>query len=124
MWRLRDGKKKKKTKRGGVGNLRIKWENLTTGNATKLAQKIKADGAWDLGEEARKMWRVWSMAACIQSSAEEILRVVRLGSRKIKGVWWWNDEVKGKVKEKQEAYRALMDSVFAEAKEANRAKYI
>jgi len=40
------------------------------------------------------------MADCIRRSAREVLGVGREGSRKMKGAWWWSEEVKGKVKEK------------------------
>jgi len=33
--------------------------------------------------------------------------------------WWWSEEVKEKVMEKQEKYKALMGSRMDEEKEAN-----
>jgi len=50
------------------------------------------------------------MADCIRKSAKEILGTSRRGGNKIKGVWWWNEEVKEKVKEKKEAYADFMNS--------------
>jgi len=41
------------------------------------------------------------MAECIQRSAKEVLGISRGSEGRIKGVWWWNEGVKEKVKEKQ-----------------------
>jgi len=43
------------------------------------------------------------MAECIQWSAKEILGTSRRGGSRMKGAWWWNEEVKEKVTEKKEA---------------------
>ena len=43
------------------------------------------------------------MAKYIRRSAKEILGTSRRGDKKMKRVWWWNEEVKEKVKEKKEA---------------------
>jgi len=37
-------------------------------------------------------------AECIQRLAREVLGVSKEGSGRMKGAWWWNEEVKGKVK--------------------------
>ena len=41
----------------------------------------------------------------------------------MKGVWWWNEEVKGKVKEKKEAYAAFMNSGTDEENKISRVRY-
>jgi len=63
------------------------------------------------------------MAECIQTSAREVLGVSREGSGRMKGAWWWSEEVKGKVKAKQEKYKALIGSRMEEKKEVNRGQY-
>ena len=54
------------------------------------------------------MWE--AVAECIRRSTKEILGTSRRGGNKMKGAWWWNEEVKEKVKEKKEAYTAFMNS--------------
>jgi len=54
------------------------------------------------------MWE--EMADCIRRSAREVLGVSREGSGIMKGAWWWSEEVKGKVMEKQEKFKALMET--------------
>ena len=54
------------------------------------------------------MWE--AMAECIRRSTKEILGTSRRGGNKMKGAWWWNKEVKEKVKEKKEAYANFMNS--------------
>ena len=52
------------------------------------------------------MWE--AMTECIRRSAKEILGISRRVGNKMEGVWWWNEEVKEKVKEKKEAYACLL----------------
>ena len=54
------------------------------------------------------MWE--AMADCIRRSAKKVLCTSRRGGNKIKRAWWWNEEVKEKVREKKEAYADFMDS--------------
>jgi len=63
------------------------------------------------------------MAECIQRSAKEVLGVSKGGSGKTEGAWWWSEEVKEKVKPKQEKYEALMGDRKDEEKEANKVQY-
>ena len=55
--------------------------------------------------------------------AREVLRVYKEGSGRMKGAWWWSEELKGKVKEKQEKYRALVGSRTNEEREVNSIQY-
>jgi len=41
----------------------------------------------------------------------------------MKGAWWWSEEVKGKVKAKQEKFKALMESETEEEVEFNKVQY-
>ena len=41
----------------------------------------------------------------------------------MKGAWWWSKEVKGKVKKKQEKYKALVGSRIDEEREVNKIQY-
>jgi len=45
------------------------------------------------------------------------------GGGKIKGTWWCNEEVKEKVKAKQDAYSALINGRIDGEKEVNKVKY-
>ena len=67
----------------------------------RLAERISEEGVWKKAEDADTMWEV--MAKCIRTSAKEILGTLRRGGNKMKGAWWWNEEIKEKVKEKKEA---------------------
>jgi len=51
------------------------------------------------------------------------LGVYNEGSGIMKGAWWWSEEVKGKVEEKQEKYKALVGSRTDEEREINRIQY-
>ena len=50
------------------------------------------------------------------------LEVTREGSTRIKGAWWWSEEIKGKVEAKQEQFKALMESRTEEV-EARKVQY-
>jgi len=64
------------------------------------------------------------MAECIRRSAKEVLAVLKGGSRRVEGAWWWSEEVKEKVKATQEKYKkVLMGSRTDEEKEANKVHY-
>ena len=81
---------------------------------TKLVEKIKSEGKWALGGDANIMWE--DIADCIRNSAKEVLGVFRVGSGRLRGAWWWGEEVKVK----QERYKALLDSRTDEHKDINR----
>ena len=75
--------KNSKIKKRSVGDPRVKWWNLTNENATKLSEKIKAEGSWKQEEDADTMWE--AIAECIQSSTKEVLGISRVGGGRIKG---------------------------------------
>ena len=54
------------------------------------------------------MWDV--VADCIRRAAKETLGLSRGGGNRMEGAWWWNEEVKAKVKAKKEAYAEFMSS--------------
>ena len=60
-----------------MGDLRVKWWNLTRENAMKLSARIIEEGAWRRVEDSDLMWEV--MTDCIRKSAKEILGVSRRG---------------------------------------------
>jgi len=67
---------------------------------------------------------IWDrVALCIQRSAKEVLGISRGGRGRIRGAWWWNDEVKEKIKEKQNAYAAISNSTSEEERGVWEAKY-
>ena len=88
---------------------------------TKLSKKIKTEGKWRLEGGIDRIWE--EMAECIRRSAREVLGVAREGSLRIKGAWWWSEEVKGKVKVKQEKYKALIESRTEDEVEFNKVQY-
>ena len=56
------------------------------------------------------------MTKCIWRLPEEILRVSKGESRRMKGARWWSGKVKEKVKAKQEVYTAPASSGSDEEK--------
>jgi len=104
-----------------IGAYKVKWWNLKGENAMKLLEKIKSEGKWKLDGDLSRIWQ--EMADCIQRSAKEVLGVFREGSGIMKGAWWWSEEVKGKVKAKQEKSKALMESRTDEEVEFNKVQY-
>jgi len=66
------------------------------------------------------MWE--AMVDCIRRSAKEILGTSRR-SNKMNDAWWWNKEVKEKVKEKKEAYVDFMNSGEDEERDIKRVRY-
>jgi len=108
-------------KKRNVGLFKVKWWNLNGENAIKFSKKIKIEGKWKLEGDSSKIWE--EMADCIRRSAREVLGVSNEGSGKMKGAWWWSEEVKGKVKVKQEKYKALINSRTNEEVEFNRVPY-
>ena len=67
------------------------------------------------------MWE--ALANCIRRSAKEILGSSKRGSNKMEGAWWWNEEVKERVKEKKEAYTEVMNSGSDEERETKSTRY-
>jgi len=100
---------------------KMKWSNLSGENARKLSEKIKREGKWKLEGDLNRIWE--EMAECIRRSAREVLGVTRKGSARMKGAWWWSEEVKGKVEAKQEQFKALMESRTEEEVEARKGQY-
>jgi len=41
----------------------------------------------------------------------------------MKGAWWWSEDVKKKVKAKQEKYKTLVGSRIEEEREVNKVQY-
>jgi len=65
------------------------------------------------------MWA--AMAEYICRLAKVVLASSKRGGSRIKAAWWWNEEVKGKVKEKHDTYTDLTDSRMDEGVEVKRA---
>jgi len=55
--------------------------------------------SWRQVEDADIMWD--AMTKCIRMLAKEVLGTSRRGGGRMKGAWWWNVEVKEKVKMKK-----------------------
>jgi len=104
-----------------VGVYKVKWWNLNGENAIKLSKKIKSEGDWKLKGDSSRIWK--EMEDCIRRLAREALGVSREGSMRMKGAWWWSEEVKGKVKVKQEKYKALIESRIEKEVEFNKVQY-
>jgi len=113
--------KRLKVKKRSGGAVRVRWWNLTTENAAKLSEKIRAGVNWELTENADAMWD--GMAQGIRRSAEEVLGVSRGGGGRNSGTWWWDEEVREIVKEKQKAYVALSSCTSEEEKGVKEAAY-
>ena len=47
----------------------------------------------------------------------------REGRGRMQGAWWWSEEAKGKVKAKQEKFKALMESRTKEEVKFNKVQY-
>jgi len=100
---------------------KVKWWNLNGENVNKLFEKIKTEGKWRVEGHSNSVWE--EMAECIRKSVREALGVYKEGSGRMKGAWWWSEEVKGKVKDKHEKYMALVGSKMDEEREVNRIQY-
>jgi len=93
----------RRTKRR-VGEPRIMWWTLTKEQAGLIAKRIAEGRAWRRAEDVDSMWR--AMADCIRRSAKETLGLSRGGTNRMEGAWWWNEEVKEKVKAKKGLMRS------------------
>jgi len=67
------------------------------------------------------MWE--AMADCIRRLAKGILGISIGGGNKMKVDWWWNKEVKEKVKEKKQAYADVMNNGTDKEREIMRVRY-
>jgi len=83
----------RRKRNGGV--YKVKWWILNGENAIKLSEKIKSEGKCKLEGDSSRSWE--EMANRIWRSARDVLEVSREGSGRIKGAWWWSEEVKRKV---------------------------
>jgi len=108
-------------RRRTVGVYKVKWWNLNGENVTKLSEKIKTGGKWRLKWDSNRIWE--EIVECIRRSVREVLGVARKESGRMEGAWWWSEEMKRKVKIKQEKYMALVGSKIDEEKEVNRVQY-
>ena len=97
-----------KWKKRSVGDPTVKWWKLTKENTIKSSERVTEEGVWRLTEDADTMWE--TTAESIRRSDKEILGTYRRGCNKMKGAWWWSEEVEEKVKEKKEAYAVFMNS--------------
>ena len=71
---------------------RIRWQNLTKENATKLSEMIKPEQSQKQVEDAHTMWEV--AVECNKRLAREILGTLGGGSGRMKGAWLQNEKVK------------------------------
>jgi len=110
-----------KWKKRGVREPRVMWWTLMKKNVMLLSERITEVGAWRRVQDADKMWEV--MAYCIRRWGKEILGTSRRGGNKMKGTWWWNEDVKETVKEKKEANAVFMNSGADEERESSRVRY-
>lgn len=104
-----------------VGDSRVKWWTLTKEKAVLLSERISVKGSWRRVEDVDTIWE--AMADCIRRSAKEILGSSRRGGNKMKGVWWWNEEVNEKVKEKKVAFAIFLSSGTDKEKEISKVRY-
>ena len=83
-----------------------KWNRLKGDMVATLPSKIKTSGYLTIPDDANHMWV--TMAETIQKVAKETLGV-SLGKPKVfKKSWWWNEEVKKKIKDKNREFKELM----------------
>jgi len=104
-----------------VGEPKIKWWTLTKENAGLIAERITDERAWRRAENADSMWE--AVADSIRRSAKDTLGVSRGGGIRMEGAWWWNEEIKEKVRSKKEAYAEFMGSSSEEEREQKRIGY-
>ena len=100
---------------------RIKWWTLTKEKAGLIAERLAEERVWRRAKDADSMWDV--VADCIRRSAKETLGLSRGGGNRMEGAWWWNEEVKKKVKAKKEAYAEFMSSSSEDEREDKKIGY-
>ena len=86
-----------------------------------LLERITEEGAWMRVEDADTMWK--AMADCIRRSVKEVLGTSTRGGNKMNDAWWWNGEVKEKVREKKETYADFMNSGVDGERDISRTRY-
>ncbi|XP_047251387.1 uncharacterized protein LOC124886596 [Capsicum annuum] len=113
--------KKSRKSRVREGQPRIKWGSLTPVSALKIRVMVAGMGPWECRGDIDGMWD--TTANCIKETAREVLGVSRGQIGRHKGNWWWNEEVKKKVKTKKEAYVKMIESKDKKEKRVNREAY-
>ncbi|XP_070005991.1 uncharacterized protein [Nicotiana sylvestris] len=108
----------KRKMRSVRGRPRIRWGALTEDKAQELAGRLSAMGAWRSSGDANTMWS--TTADSIRKAATEVLGVSSGRTGGLKGDWWWNVGVQGKVEAKKAAYLRLVGSTGEQEKIANR----
>ncbi|XP_047264216.1 uncharacterized protein LOC124896645 [Capsicum annuum] len=113
--------KKSKKRRFEEGHPRIKWRGLTPVTALDIGVKVAKIGVWKCRGDVDVAWD--RAASCIMDTAREVLGVSRGRAGQHKENWWWNEEVKKKVKSKKKAYVKYFESKDEYEKQMNREVY-
>lgn len=104
---------------------KIRWRQLSGSNGPLLRDRIieeaERKGLWLVKDSAEEMWV--GMAESIRMVASDVLGMSRGGKGVRRGEVWWNVEVQGLVKAKQEAFKRVLGCASVEDREGRRVEY-
>ncbi|XP_057517919.1 uncharacterized protein LOC130798841 [Amaranthus tricolor] len=97
------------------------WGRLKGDMVTTLSSKISLLGFPSQSEDANEMWV--NMEKTIRKVAKETLGVSSGKPKVFKELWWWNDEVEKKIKDKNKRFKELRACTEEEDRIENRVSY-
>ena len=100
---------------------RIIWKNLKGDTALNFRNSIAPVCAVERVGEVDRLWTV--MSTTIREKAKEMLGVTSGKRRMDRESWWWNDEIKTKVKTKQENFKRWMTTTDEQERVQRREEY-
>ncbi|KAI3810563.1 hypothetical protein L1987_20182 [Smallanthus sonchifolius] len=85
---------------------RIRWGNLKDENINLFKDKVMAMNTNTKDGDTNQMWV--AMATTVTQAAKETLGVTLGATRGHQESWWWNEEVRSKIKDKQQRFKEML----------------